>query len=221
MSVSDPSALLAHWNANVAPLRPSASATASVVAVSVSPTRASPVMAGAPVAAALPGPDTVAETAPESFRPSRVQIASAAAQSVVAASVSVISSSDDGRTRTATRRFSPRVTRFASTSRPFATSSAPASNAVSFRPRNSSLNTISKPNSFLPSCAAGTPSKLAVSAGSPSSSMVPVAAPPSSVAPDGFDSVSVKVSSSSSAVSTRTVSEVAPAAKVSVPDAAV
>ena len=112
-------------------------------------------MAGAPVAAALPGPDTVADTGLESFRPSAAQIALAAAQSVVAARVSVMSSYEDGRTRTATRRFSPRVTRFVSTSRPPVTSSSPAANADSRTPSNSSLNTISKPNSFFPWCAAG------------------------------------------------------------------
>ena len=198
----------------------------SVVAVSVSPACAVPLIAGAPVAAALPGPDTVAETGLESFRPSAAQIALAAVQSVVAASVSVMAASEDGRTRTATRRFSPRVTRLVSTSRPPVTSSAPAANAVSRRPSNSSLNTTSKPNSFFPSCPAGRLSKLAVSAaGSSSSSMVPVAVASPSVAPPAFDSVSVKVSSFSSAessvVSTRTVFDVVPAAKVSVPDAAV
>ena len=75
--------------------------------------------------------------------------------------------------------------------------------------------------------AAARPWNAAVSAASASSSssMVPVASASSSVAPAGFDSVSVKVSSSSSAessaVSTRTVSEVSFAEKVSVPDPAV
>ena len=39
-----------HWNANVAPVRPSASAMPSVDAVSVSPACAVPEMVGAPVA---------------------------------------------------------------------------------------------------------------------------------------------------------------------------
>lgn len=103
------------------------------------------------------GPVTVADTGPDSIRPSLAQIAPAAAQSVVPGSVSVISSPEDGRTRTATRRFSPCVTRFASTSRPFVISSAPASNAASRSPSNSSLNTIWKPNSLAPSCAFGRP----------------------------------------------------------------
>ena len=49
MSVSDPS-FDNHWNANVAPVRPSASAMPSVDAVSVSPACAVPEMVGAPVA---------------------------------------------------------------------------------------------------------------------------------------------------------------------------
>ena len=79
----------------------------------------------------------------------------------------------------------------------------------------------------MPSCSAGTFRKLAVSGGSDSSSssIVPVASASPSVAPDGFDSSTVNVSSSSSAessaVCTRTVCDVAFAAKVSVPDAAV
>ena len=63
MSVSDPSALLAHWNANVAPLSPSASAMPSVDAVSVSPAWASPLMAGAPVARVFGRGATVAVAA--------------------------------------------------------------------------------------------------------------------------------------------------------------
>lgn len=78
MSVSDPSVLDTHWNANAAPLRPSASAMPSVDAVSVSPARARPEISGTPVAGLLGGPATVTETAFDSGRPLVVLIAPAA-----------------------------------------------------------------------------------------------------------------------------------------------
>ena len=184
--------------------------------------RTPPSAARASATARTGGPATVAETAFESIRPSSAQIASAAAQSPVAFSVSVVPSPESGRTRTAMRRFFPASTRFASIRRPFSTSSAPAPNAVSFSPSNSSPKTISNPNRLDPSCAAGRPANSAVSGGT--STTVPVASPSATAAPDAFDSVTENVSSSSAAVSwcaaTSTVASVSPAANVSVPEAA-
>ena len=99
-------------------------------------------------------------------------------------------------------------------------------NAVSRSSSDSSLNQISKLNS-LASVVLGRHAverRRQPAIASSSSAMVPVASSSPSVAPDGFDSVSVKVSSSStaesSAVSTRTVCDVTFAGKLSVPDAA-
>ena len=105
MSVSAPFALDTHWKRERRPDRPSAASMPSVDAVSVSPACASPVIVGAPVAAAFTdGLATVAVALFESARPPVVQMAPAASQSVVSLSVTVVASPEAGRMRTVPRR---------------------------------------------------------------------------------------------------------------------
>ena len=94
---------LSHWCANVAPVSPTASAMPDTDAVSVSPTRALPPMAGRPVGGVLTrstgaGPATVADGVFDSRRPSAAHTAPTSSQGRSAASDSVTSSPEDGAT---------------------------------------------------------------------------------------------------------------------------
>ena len=106
----------------------------------------------------------VAEVVFESILPAFVHIAPAAAQSSVAASVTVTSSLACGRTVIVQRWFCPCAARFARITRPFATEIARSLRILwSKRPGKFSLNRSSKLNSDLPSWLAGTSWNVAAS----------------------------------------------------------
>ena len=179
------------------------------------------------VSAPSAGPGTVAATACDSFLPSPVQTAPAAVQSRVAGSVISTAPSPSGATSTVQLRALPCVTGPACVTRPPATPSAAPRSAAASTPSTSSLNVSVKVNALDPSCASGSPENDAVSGTADPASMlriVPVAVASAIAAPEAFESVSVKVSPSSSTSSsisrTGTVPAVRPAAIASVPRAA-
>ena len=186
-----------------------------VDASSVSPTRAVPVIAGAPVASAFDGPDTVAVVAFDSGRPSGVQTAPAAAQSVVAGNDTVTASAERGRTVIVQRWFFPCATLLARVTVPLVARSASSRSFLYDSRLKSSLNRNSKLNSLpSPSCSDGTSWNDAVSGGSggatrPVAALVSVSSLPASsvnvtrtlIAEPSSDSASVYVASVASAMS--------------------
>ena len=171
------------------------------------------------------GPATVADTACDSFRPSGVQMAPVALQSVVSGSRITTSASESGLTSMFQCWSLPSVFRRAAFTLPPVTSNAESRNVLKLSPATFSLNDSVNVNALEPSWLAGTFENEAVRGARSLSLIVPVAVESPSVAFVGLDSVSVKVSFSSSTessvVATLTVFDVSFAANVSVPDAAV
>ena len=137
---------------------PSESVMPVVLAVSVSPTRAVPVMVGA-----FCGPGTRIASATDSILPSPVQMAPWAAQSMVGGSVTMTSSFPDGCTVISHLRFLPVSSWLTSVTVPPITARAWSSRVESVTPSaGASLKRSSKVKAALPSWDSGVSWVLAV-----------------------------------------------------------
>ncbi len=217
-----------HCQAKVAVVSPSASAIESADAVSVSPTRAVPEIAGKPVGAVLDapsGPVTAPETAADSGRSSSAHTAPASVHARPYGSSSDTSPLPDGCTVS-----SQRFCRFGGS--PSCAVSATCAAAVTVPPPTVSawsriasavivvgwLNAIRNVNAFVPSCVPGRFSNVAVSS---EFDMPPNAVAPRMSAPEASESFrriySIPSSLSSSCTGTVTCISVSPGSKVSFP----
>ena len=146
------------------------------------------------------------------MRPPGAQIASAAAQSVVAGSATVTAPPPDGVTVTFHARFSPAVARSTEATAPLLTSNA-ASRSPPPPSGNSSLKRSSKVNGFAP-CPSGRPRSSAVSgSGSPIPGAAAGSVPSwrrSAAIPDAFETMAAPFATRLSATAAIPASALAP-----------